>query len=155
VSQEPAPRRLSEFVIARELAEHSCERITRAVIAELNAMEPAFLENGTGFRSLWEEVCVQVQRDTSPWWRHYEEAIRFAVDSKVEKLQPFERDAIWLLTPEGEDWDCEYEEEREPYPVFTRDIVEYLVEDWVLMEAGRWQSPATIAYIYGPYYHDE
>jgi hypothetical protein len=148
-------QRLSEYAIAQALAEHCCERITHAVMAELNAMEPAFLGAGTGLRSLWEEVCVQVQHNTSPWWRHYEEAIRLAVAGEVEKLPPFERDAIWLRTPEGEDWDCEDEEEREPYPVFTRDIVEYLVNEWVLTEAGRWQSPATITYLDGPYYHGE
>jgi len=39
-------------------------------------------------------------------------------------LQPYELDALWLLTREGEFWDCKLEGERESYPVFQGDVVD-------------------------------
>jgi len=138
---------LSESYIVRALAQRCCERITRAAIAQLESIDAGLLGDDMGLSDLWEEICVQVQRGTSPWWRHYEEAIWLIVDEEVAGLHEFERAAIWLQTPKGDSWDCEDESDRRPYPVSAEDIVRYIVYEHVLFEAGYWHSPAIDAYI--------
>ena len=95
----------------------------------------------------WDEICAQVQYEQSIFWDVDQETITAFVAGEVETLQPFERDAIWLQTPQGDDWDCADEESREPYPVVIDDVIGYIVSDYVLAEAGRWSNPKIRAHI--------
>jgi hypothetical protein len=65
----------------------------------------------------------------------------------VEDLPLFERDAVWLQTPEGSDWECEDEDERVANPVVLDDVVSYIIRDYVYAQADNWTNPRIRQYI--------
>jgi len=95
----------------------------------------------------WDEICAQVQHEESIFWDVYQETMQLIVALEVQALQPFERAAIWLQTPQGEDWSCDDDESRESYPICDADIVAYIKSDYVLSEADRWSNSRIRAYI--------
>lgn len=102
---------------------------------------------GSGLNNVWDEVCVQVQYDESLSWQAYEETMRAFVDAAVEELAAFEREAIWLQTDAASDWEDEDGPNRDPYPVFDDDIVDFIMESHLLPEAGRWHNSRIRAFI--------
>jgi len=93
------------------------------------------------------EVCVQVQFEQSVMWDAYEQTMWAFLAGGFGLLRTHERDALWLQTPQGEDWDCEDDTDREPYPVFNDAIVRYLLQAHLLAEAGKWSNPRICAYL--------
>jgi hypothetical protein len=138
---------LSEFTIVRALAERLCQRITRSTIRGLQDMDAKLSGDDSELENPWDEICAQVQYEESIYWDVYQETIQTFVAGEVEALQSFERDAIWLQTPQGDDWASDDDESREQYPVVIDDIVAYIISDHVLAEAGRWSNPNIRAYI--------
>ncbi len=128
--------RLSECTIVEKLAESVCKRLTRKVIANLQRLYGNFLD----MDNFWEALCIQIQGDDAPGRHVFDEHVRELTSIFVEDLAPFEQEAIWLHTPEGQDWDCENEEDRETYPVFKPDITNYIVDEHVFRAAGGWSN---------------
>ena len=142
--------RLSEYRIVRALAETACQRVARKTIRALQRLDdPSCLLSGedTSLGNVWDEICVQLQAEYSSAWDAYEETVRSFVDNYVDELPAEEREAIWLQTPEGQDWDDEPEDEREPYPVFNSDIANHIVNDYVLSCGSDWSNPLIRAYL--------
>ena len=139
-------QRLSESFIIRALAEDVAQRITRRSIAALQKITEGL---GSGddseLKTVWDEVCVQMQFEQSVMWEAYEQTCTVILAGDVEELKPHERDALWLQTQQAQDWDCE--DEAESYPVFNDDIVQYLFHNCLLREAGRWSNPRIRAYL--------
>lgn len=131
---------ISETAIVRDLAEKLCHRLARSTIRALQGMDAKLSGDDSVLAHPWDEVCVQVQYDESIYWDVYKETIESLVAGAVEELLPFEQHAIWLQTPEGEEWSCEDEDARDPRPVFTDEIIRYIVSDFVLAAAGRWSN---------------
>jgi hypothetical protein len=142
-----APRKLSEYTIVQDLGEFICERVKTGVIRTLDAMEGGLSGDDSGLSSLWEEICVQVQYEQSIDWDMCDTTVRETVQHKVEELPPFEREALWLLTEEGSDWECDDEADREPYPICISDIVRHVVENAVYEEARRSTNPNVLKYL--------
>jgi len=94
----------------------------------------------SGLTNVWEEICVQIQGNHSSHWDLYEETIDQCVQLEVEKLPPYEVDAIWVQTSNGETWDLEDEESRQPYPVNTEDVVAYIIARYIYREASDWSN---------------
>jgi hypothetical protein len=102
----------------------------------------------SGLKNTWEELCVQAQLERSVYWDIYIEDLQQSVAVEVEQLQPYEREAVWLQTPAGEDWDFEDEKSREPNPFMCQEeIVEYLTNEYVLTDAGRWSNQRIRKYL--------
>ncbi|MGQ7815792.1 hypothetical protein ACUTAH_08965 [Metapseudomonas furukawaii] len=119
-------RKLSKYRISRDLGQALTKRLVLGCIRDLQRMQDC-LSSGedTPLRSIWDEICVQQQCEESTFWDAYLETIAAFLEARVKHLQGYELDAPWLLTPEGKDWDCELEEEREPYPVLLQDVTSY------------------------------
>ncbi|RJG08703.1 hypothetical protein D3879_22730 [Pseudomonas cavernicola] len=64
----------------------------------------------------------------------------------MSDLQPYELDALWLLTREWDDWDCELEEGRVTYPVSRLDVAAYLQEE-LLNQAVNWSDARISKYL--------
>ena len=77
----------------------------------------------------------------------YDETVRAYLTGYVAKLTKHEREAIWLQTDAGGDWDCEEPEDRESSPVLDDDIVDYLAREYIYAEAGRWSNARILAFI--------
>ena len=130
------------------IAEDTAKRVTRRAILAFQRMTDC-LGSGecSGLKNVWEEICVQVQFEHSMMWETYEEAARALLAGEVELPKRYEREAIWLQSEQGQDWECEYETDREPNPVFNDDIVQYLWQECLLQEAGRWSNARIRAYL--------
>jgi hypothetical protein len=77
----------------------------------------------------------------------YDETVRGLAASEVEKLLPHKREAIWLQSTAADDWACEDESRRQPYPVSNEEIVEYLVNEYIYSEAGNWSNQRIRSYL--------
>jgi hypothetical protein len=134
-------RTLSESAVVRALADEVCERLTRKLIATLQRLNNGLLSGeDSGLKNTWDEICAQVQFEESFSWDVYDETVRGLAASDVEKLQSHEREAIWLQTTAADDWDCEDESRRQPYPVSNDEIVDYLVNEYIYSKAGNWSN---------------
>src|SRR5262249_43250020 len=98
-------------------------------------------------RTIWDEICVQVQGERSIFWDAYEHTVEGLVAGYVDQLPSFELDAAWLQTDAGDAWDCQDEERRDAYPVSRADVVAYVVREYVWDEAGRWSNPQVKQYL--------
>lgn len=133
-------RKLSEYLITRDLGRALCQRLLGACIRDLQRMqESLLLGECSGLRSVWDEICVQQQWGLSFSWQAYLDTMVSLIEYRVSELKPYEVDALWLLTQEADDWDSEPEDEREPYPVFRLDVVAYLQQD-LLNQATNWSN---------------
>lgn len=141
-------RKLSEANIILEVAEHVCRQVTRKVIAQLRGMHEG-LQSGddSGLKSIWDEICVQIQDEYSPYWDAYEHVVTSIVKYHIEKLLDHEREAIWLQTKNGNSWDCDDDDPRHSYPVDMTDIVDYVLDEYVYEEAGKWSNARIRAYL--------
>ena len=101
----------------------------------------------SGLSTIWEELCAQLQFEQSSHWDMYDRTVRETIQEVVDELPPFEREALWLLTNEGSDWECEDEEERANYPVCISDIVEHVVENGIYEEARCSTNPSVLKYL--------
>jgi hypothetical protein len=141
-------RSLSDAAVVRELAEQICRRLTRRMIATLQKMNNGLLSgDDSGLKNAWDEICAQLKFEESFSWDVYDETVRGLAASDIERLLPYEREAIWLQTPAADDWDCEDESQRGPYPVANDEIVEYLLNDYVYSEACNWSNRRIRTYL--------
>ena len=138
---------LSESAIVGVFARVSAERITRKAIAGLQRINDTMSGGDSELKTIWDEICVQVQYGESFFWEAYEKTVKALVEAYVVDLPRQEKDAIWLQTDAGRDWSCQSSEDRESYPVFEGDIVVYLTQEYLYSAAGRWSNARIRAYI--------
>ncbi|MEN5312317.1 hypothetical protein [Pseudomonas koreensis] len=140
-------RKLSEYSIARDLGEALAQRLVMDCIHDLQAMRDCLLSgDDSSLQSIWEEICVQQQGELSYSWSAYQQTITDCTEGRIEGLQPYELDALWLLTRQAENWDCELEGERESYPVFTGDVSDYIQAE-ILRQANDWSNERIQCYL--------
>jgi hypothetical protein len=133
-------RSLSESTIVREVAGVACARIARKTIADLKRMKDTLSGDDSELKTTWDEICVQVQDEHSVSWDAYEKTVRSVVSTYAGELVPYEREAIWLQTKSGIDWDSDDLESREDYPVFDDEIVDYITTEHIYAEADRFSN---------------
>ena len=128
-------------------AEHASNRVADAVVVLLQG-QPAMLSgDDSGLGSVWLEFCAQVQGEQSYDWDAFELHVRQVVEGQVAKLAPFERDAVWLQTPSGEDWLEEPHMDRARMPVDTDAVVDKLYR-LVWRRAADWEDDRIGRYLY-------
>lgn len=143
----PNSRKLSESTIVQDLGESVSERVKKEVIRTLDAMEGGLSGEDSGLSSLWEELCVQLQHEQSIFWDMYDRTVHETVRFEVDSLPTYEKEALWLLTDEYFDWECEDEDERDTYPVSIPDIVRHMVENGLYEEARSSTNPSVLKYL--------
>jgi hypothetical protein len=141
-------RTLSESGIVRALAGQVSQRLTRKVISYLQSRNGTLLSAEDSIPlNTWDEICVQVQYEQSLVWDAYDETVRSFLQAYVDELPHHEQDALWLQTPQGDDWNYKDADKRELYPVCGHEIVDYLLHEYVYAEAGRWTNARIRAFI--------
>ncbi|MDA1053291.1 MAG: hypothetical protein O3C40_22800 [Planctomycetota bacterium] len=138
--------KLSESSIVSAVAKEAAERVARRVIAALQRMEETLAGDDSGLKTTWDAICVQVQYEQSFYWDAYDDTVRGIVKGYIADLRRHETEAIWLQTNEGSDWQCDDEEDREAYPVWEGDIINYITSEYVYEEAGRWTNARIRSY---------
>lgn len=138
--------------LAREWARKIRHDLINAVIQALESMGGDSLLSGpdSGLRSVWEEICAQVQQEESFFWDTYLDVIADMVEDGVRKLSEAEQLALWCSTDAGMDWLCENQEgvgsDLKP-PIYVGDIVEE-VKDELLSRAADFENPRVYRYLH-------
>lgn len=141
--------RFSEARVVEALARQVGERLTRKVIAELQRMKSDLLSgDDSGLQSTWEEICVQVQGEQSFSWDDFPDMVSTLIERSVQELPSYKREALWLQSVEGIDWSYEDEDRRDPDPVVDKDIIRYLLHDYVFSAAEMWTNARIRAYLH-------
>lgn len=138
---------LKESAIVGAVAQLAARRIARKVITDLQRMKHTLSGDDSELKTTWDEICAQVQDEQSFAWDAYDETVKATVGGYVCDLPLHEREAIWLQTEPGIDWDCEEPETRDTYPVVDDDITEYITNEHIYAEAGRWSNARIRSYI--------
>jgi hypothetical protein len=138
---------LSESAIVRAVAEKAARRIARKVIAALQQMKDKLSGDDSGLKTTWDEICAQVQYEKSFSWDAYDDTVRTIVGAQIATLPKHEREALWLQTTPGIDWDRKEPDDREAHPLCDDDIVKWLIDKYVYAEAANWSNARIRAYI--------
>lgn len=67
----------------------------------------------SGLINIWDEICVQMQREQSEMWELYQDMITGFVEAELGKLDSSIIKSIWLQTVNGEVWDEENQSNEE------------------------------------------
>lgn len=122
------------------LAEISSKNITNKVIRKLQNMTEDLLSgDDTILKNIWDEVCVQVQYEESYMWEIYELTIKLLVKDEIQNLSIYARQAIWLQTDEGSEWEID-NENLQICNFYEEDIEEYIIKEYILPAAADWTN---------------
>jgi hypothetical protein len=80
---------ISEFSILYRLSSYYENKIVQSVIRNLKKIKGDDLllsGDNSGLKNVWEEVCVQTQKEESYHWNAYEDLINKEICSKFHKL---------------------------------------------------------------------
>jgi hypothetical protein len=89
-----------EVQIVQRVAYEAGERLTRKLIRNLQHADAGLL-GAEGARNLWEEICIQVRRE-SALLELYEIELTSRLEALLVDLTWIERVSIWLCTYGGE-----------------------------------------------------
>ena len=138
---------LSESAIVNAVSHDAAQRLTRKVIADLQAMSDTLSGDDSGLKTTWDEICVQVQYQESIFWDAHDAIVRNLIGSYIAQLAKYEREAIWMQTDAGVDWVGEEPKDRAAYPIVDADIINYLIHKYVYSEAADWSNARIEAYL--------
>lgn len=90
--------------LLRRIAQATATEIARRSMETLRKMRHTMSGEDNGLKNTWQEICVQVQGDQSPFWDAYETAMTEAVGAALLEIDESALIAIWLETDEGDRW---------------------------------------------------
>jgi hypothetical protein len=134
--------------VARLLADDICRRITKRTIRHLQCIPAKLSGDDSELQNPWDEICAQVQFEESFFWHVYQQTIADILSAEIGELRQFERDAIWLRTEAGFDWDWVDNPEKpaEP-PTYSPDIIDHILHRYLLPAAENWSNSRIRAYL--------
>jgi len=133
--------------IISDFAESACKTISKKVIRKIQKLIPEMQSGDDSLlKNVWDEICVQVQGEESWMWDIYLETISTYVASEVKHLNDSTKQAIWLQTQEGFDWETE-NEDKDTVDVCEDDIIWYIVDRFILSEAANWTNKRIEKYL--------
>lgn len=103
----------------------------------------------SGLLNVWEEVCVQAQKEESFYWSAYADVIERALWNFLEPLERHEKLALWAETTEGWDWIWDHREDEEGdrhAPLDESEVITWLVSE-VLSAAENYESDSIDMYL--------
>ncbi len=80
-------------------------------------------------KTVWDEVCLQERMGEGPFWSAYEQEIDRIIAYYIEKLDEPAKQALWLQTSAGDDWECTLGSDNDQWsnaPALDNDIVGYI-----------------------------
>jgi hypothetical protein len=147
---------LDQKNIYSKKATKTCKKISTHVIRTLQKTTEGMQNVDSPLKNLWDEICVQVQGQESVMWDAYLLTIGKLILRELNSIDRNIKESIWLQTQQGMDWEDENEdkdyEEQEPMGVNDDDIVEYILQEFVLAKAADWENKRIQEYQYPPGY---
>jgi hypothetical protein len=117
------------------------------VVATLQQMKDTLSGDDSELKTTWDEVCAQVQFEKSIFWNSYDDTVRALVEAQLGKLSKHEREAIWLQSDAGIDWNCKEMDEGTLQPVSDDDIADWVTEEQVYEDAANWSNARIRAFV--------
>lgn len=133
--------------IIYKIADKACNKITKRVIRYLQSIKDVNLSSSEVLENAWDEICVQVQDEYSVYWDAYLFEIEKSVVSELKCVDGEIKLAIWLNTDEGISWN-EDAEENDEIPYFDDDIVQYIVDNYILGNASNYFNKRIEKYLW-------
>ena len=132
-------------------AEEAVSILTKRAIRSLQALRETHLHSGddSGLRDAWDEICVQVQDETSALWPAYLDTVRAFLTKHCERMPPRDLHSIWRGTDAGFDWLQDVEDGVEDGEIQTyciEDVVGKVLEN-VLSKAAGWSNRRIQTYL--------
>ena len=122
----------------RQLVSYFADQITNSLVKKsikiFQKWRITLSESDTGLVSTWDEICVQIQNGYSFHWDDYEDGIECHLKSEIQKLNDYERFALWLQSDQG----MFYDKIKKPENI-EGDIMEYL-KSRIFEKAGSWSN---------------
>ena len=139
---------VGEHSFVRALADTAAKRTTRRFVRDMQKLTDCRLSgDDSELANIWDEICAQAQFDHFEAWEVYEETAKATLSGLVADLTDHEKRALWLQSEAGWDWDYDTQDANASPPVSDDEIVDYLWNECVLVEAGRWSNARIRAYI--------
>jgi hypothetical protein len=142
-----------EQAVTAFLADKISRSVVQSVITYLEGLPRDCMQSGddSPLKNVWEEYCAQVQGEESVFWDAYTDTAESALHDAVEKLDRYEKLALWLQTDSGWDWNYDHAEDQqadELAPVAIDEIVSHL-RDALDRAAADYESETLERYKYG------
>ena len=134
--------------VVADLAAQLTDGVAGKAIRGLQRRRGQNLPSGAqgGLKSVWDEVCVQVQGQESSISHAHVATLRGLIAGDVKKLTTPELQALWLQTHRGEDWWVDLDESWDGVPYEVDDIVDHVLDQVIAMAAG-WSNKRVAAYL--------
>ena len=115
--------------IIAAIVETACQQVAAQTIKFLRG-EKKGLQSGddSGLINLWDEICVQVQGESSVMWEMYEDLAMGIIEAEACKLANHVLEAIWLQTDPGMEWDGKQESIEEDNIIKRSDRDFYFID---------------------------
>jgi hypothetical protein len=141
INQMDYRKKIIAGIVAKE-----CKKISSDIISRYEALtEGMQLGNNTPLNNLWDEICVQVQGEKSVFWDDYLVDISLVIQHVVENLDTEIKQAIWLQTDAGKDWETDREDHEAA--TFCEDDIKYYLQEIVLSAAAEWTNKEIEKYL--------
>jgi len=126
--------------IISKYAIEQCKKVSNKVILEYQKMTEG-MQSGddTPLKSIWDEICVQVQGEESFFYDVYLDMIRSSIQFHITDLDNEIKQAIWLQTDQGMEWECG-DDNHDKLLYCDEDIVDYILNHFVLSSAADWTN---------------
>ncbi len=132
-----------ESQLVTHFAEKIRDKIICKCIRDLQKCKVTLSGEESGLTNTWEEICVQIQGEYSISWETYEDTIELFIQPYIEKLNEFEKFALWLQTNEG----LGYDEDQDNEP----DVVDWAISNYIMSQifrvAGNWNNKRIKSYL--------
>jgi len=115
-------------------ADAVCKRLTSEVVKQLKSMPNPFSEI-TGVKSIWHDICVQLQYEQSIEWDAYEYEAKSSVWRYVEELNSDDMTCVWLQTSQGDDLPWQNRDTPDEIPFLADDVVDHILRKCVFGQA--------------------
>ena len=132
----------------RALAKAAAKRITRRFIRAMQEFKDFKLSgDDSELSNIWDEICAQVQFQEFDSWAAYVESSHATLGGLITDLSDHEKQALWLQSEAGWDWDYDTRDANAICPICEEEILEYVWNEYVIPEAGRWSNARIRAYL--------
>jgi len=132
----------------RALAKAAAKRITRRFIRAMQEFKDFKLSgDDSELSNIWDEICAQVQFQEFDSWAAYVESSHATLGGLITDLSDHKKQALWLQSEAGWDWDYDTRDANAICPICEEEILEYVWNEYVIPEAGRWSNARIRAYL--------
>jgi hypothetical protein len=140
-----------ERFITLELAKQLEKEIAEGAIKCLIEMKDGLMGgDDSGLKSIWEELCVQVQGEESIFFEEYIDIVENFIEHAITNKQRVERMVLWLATDDGFDWVSDHfsdEDSDQNLPLDMSVIVEKIASN-VIRQASDFESESIYNYLH-------